>query len=144
MELKLCKKRLNKMWEEWIYLQKSKSHVVGKRRQRFRENLDKLWDISASDAIEQIKKNRLMSSAHKAEDITFFMDQGSARKGSIRERGTVFAEKKRRREERKETETKKSRGTSRSTISSSHGCSETSSSMDCCTSTVDHLDEEMK
>ena len=67
-----------------------------------------------------------MSSADKAEDIAFFMDQGSARKGSIRGSGMVFAEKKRRQEERKETETKKSRGTSRSTISSSFGCSEAS------------------
>ena len=51
-------KKLNKMWEEWRYLQKSKTRVAGKRRQKFRENLDKLWDIGASDAIEQIQKKR--------------------------------------------------------------------------------------
>ena len=84
-----------------------------KRRQKFRENLDKLLDIGESDAIEQIKKkNRLMSSSDKAEDIAFFMDQCSARKRSIRGSGMVFSEKKRRQEERKETETKKFRGTS--------------------------------
>ena len=75
-------------------MQKSKTRVTGKRRQKFRENLDKLWDIGASDAIEQIQKNRLMSSADKVDDIAFYMDQGSARKGSIRGRGMVFAEKK--------------------------------------------------
>ena len=67
-----------------------------------RDNLDKLWDIGASDAMEQIqKKNRLMSSADKAVDIAFFMDRGSARKWSIRGSGMVFAEKKKapRREE---------------------------------------------
>ena len=49
-----------------------------------------------------------MSSTDKAEDVAFYMDQGSARKGSIRGSGMVFAEKKRRQEERKETEMKKS------------------------------------
>ena len=136
--------KLNNLREEWRYLQKSKTRVTGKRRQKFRENLDKLWDIGASDAIEQIQKNRLMPSADKVDDIAFYMDQGSARKGSIRGRGMVFAEKKRRQEERNETETKKSRGTSCSTISSSFGCGEISSSMDCCISTVGHLDEEKK
>ena len=59
MELKVCKKKkLNKLWEEWRYLQKSKTRVAGKRRQKFRENLDKLWDIGASDAMEQIKKKK--------------------------------------------------------------------------------------
>ena len=76
--------------------------------------------------------------------VAFYMDRGSARKGSIRVSGMAFAEKKRRQEERKETETKKSRGTNRNTIISSFGCSEASSSMDCSTSSVDHSDEEMK
>ena len=35
-----------------------------------------------------------MSFADKAEDIAFFMDQGSAWKGSIRGSGMVFAEKR--------------------------------------------------
>ena len=142
MELKVCKKK--NLISCGKNLQKSKTRMAGKGRQKFRENLDKLRDIGASDAIEQIQKNRLMSSADKAEDIAFLMDQGSTRKGSIRGSGMVFAEKKRRQGETKETETKESRGTSRSTITSSFGCSETSSSMDCCTTSVDHLDEDMK
>ena len=45
------------MWEEWRYLQKSKkTRVDEKRQQKFGENLDKLWDIGALDAIEQIQK----------------------------------------------------------------------------------------
>ena len=56
----------------------------------------------------QIKKNRLMSTADKADDIALFMDQDSARKGSISGSGKVFAEKKRRQEETKETEMRKS------------------------------------
>ena len=43
------------------------------RRDKFGENLDKLWDIGVSDAIEQIRKNRLLSSADKTEDIAFYM-----------------------------------------------------------------------
>ena len=54
----------------------------------------------------------------------------------------VFAEKNSCQEGRKETETKKSRGTSRSTISSNIGCSDACSIMDCSTSTVDHSDDE--
>ena len=72
-------------------MQKSKTRVTGKRRQKFRENLDKLWNIGASDAIEQIQKNRLMSSADKVDDIAFYMDQGSARQGSIRGGGAWYS-----------------------------------------------------
>ena len=55
MELKVCKKKL-KMWEEWRYLQKSKTRLAGKRRQKFMENLANLWDIGVSGAIKQIQK----------------------------------------------------------------------------------------
>ena len=115
--------------------------MTRERRQKFGENLDKLCDICASDAIEKIqKKNRPVSSDDKAEDIAFYMDQGSARRGSIRGSGMAFAEKKRRQEERKETEMKKVNRTSRITISSS----ETGSSIECNAYTVDHSDDEMK
>ena len=114
------------------------------RRDKFGENLDKLWDIGVSDAIEQIRKSRLLSSADKTEDIAFYMGQGSARNGSIRGSDMIFAEKERRQEERKESEIKKNLGTSRSTISSSFGCNEASLSMECSTSTVDPSDEKME
>ena len=52
----------------------------------------------------------------------------------------IFAEKKMRQEERKETEMKEVHGKSRSTIRSS----EASPSMEYSTSTVDHSDEEME
>ena len=96
-----------------------KTRVTGERREKFRENLDKLLDISGSDGIEQIRreKKRILSSADKADDIAYYMDQGIAQKRSIRGSGMTFAEKKRRQEKRKETETKKVHGTSCSTIS---------------------------
>ena len=81
-----------------------------------------------------------MSSDDKAEDIAFYMDQGSARRGSIRGSGMAFADKKRHQEERKETEMKKVNRTSRITISSS----EATSSIECTAYTVDHSDDEMK
>ena len=56
MELNVCKIELKKLWEEWRYLEKSRTRVAGKRREKCRENLDKLWDIGASDAIELIQK----------------------------------------------------------------------------------------
>ena len=96
------KKKNNKLWEEWRYLQKSEKRVAGKRRKEFRENLGKIWDNCTSDAIEEIQKNRLLSSAENAGDIAFYRDQGSVRKGSIRGSDMVFAEKKRRQGERKE------------------------------------------
>ena len=37
-------------------MQKRKTHVTRERRQKFGENLDKLCDICASDAIEKIQK----------------------------------------------------------------------------------------
>ena len=42
-----------------------KTRVTGERREKFRENLDKLLDISGSDGIEQIRreKKRILSSA---------------------------------------------------------------------------------
>ena len=52
-------KKLNKLWEEWRYLQKSKkTRVDEKRQQKFGENLHKLWDIGALDAIEQMQKKQ--------------------------------------------------------------------------------------
>ena len=47
------------------------------RRNKFGENLDKLWYIGASDALDQVKKNSLLSSADKTEDIALYMDQRS-------------------------------------------------------------------
>ena len=58
MEVKACSKKLINLWEEWRYLQKSKTRVAGKRREKFREILDKLVDIGASYVIEQIQKQK--------------------------------------------------------------------------------------
>ena len=104
-------------------MQKSKTRLTGERREKFRDNLDELCDIGASDAKKQIQKNRLLSSADKADNIAFHMDWDSAREGLIRGSGMVFVEKKRRQEERKETEMKMVHGTSRSSISSSEASS---------------------
>ena len=58
MEVKACKKKTHQFVGRWRHLQKSKTRVAGGRHEKFRENLDKLWDIDASDAIEQIQKKK--------------------------------------------------------------------------------------
>ena len=47
--------------------------MTGQRREKFRENLDKLLDISGSYGIERIQKDRLLSPADKADDIAFYI-----------------------------------------------------------------------
>ena len=54
-------------------MHKSKKRVTGQRREKFRENLDKLLDISGSYGIERIQKDRLLSPADKADDIAFYI-----------------------------------------------------------------------
>ena len=48
----------------------------------FEEDLSKLWDIGASDAVQIIQKNR-MSAEKKIEDIAFCDDQRNARNSVI-------------------------------------------------------------
>ena len=83
---------LKKEYDNWQQLCKNKtcSSDPGRKREIFAEALSKLWDIGASDAIQTIQKNKMLSKERKAKDIFFYKDQQSARKRCHwRERCTV-------------------------------------------------------
>lgn len=48
------------------------------REHFFAEKLDRLWDIGATDALEEIRKKRLLTARDKAEDEAFYRDQQGA------------------------------------------------------------------
>ena len=97
------------------------------RISRYRENLDKLWDIGASDAIEQMQTTVLhwQSWGHCLLHRPALRLEGVYQKDRHDIR---WEEEAPRREERKWDE--EHCGLSRSTISSSFGCSEAGSSME--------------
>ena len=54
---------------------KTRSSDPGRKHEIFAEALSKLWDIGASDVIQTIQKNKMLSKERKAEDIFFYEDQ---------------------------------------------------------------------
>lgn len=102
-----CVEKLKQLVTEWKNLRKSKGKAAAETVTMFKQRLDLLWDVGAADAIEEIKKSRLLSSADKEEDIKFYLDQRGARCGSMSGNDKVFAAKKRLQEEREEREAKK-------------------------------------
>ena len=91
-------------------MQKSRSKAATEKRHKLNEQLDKLWDIGASDAIEEIKKSRILSKKDKHEDIAFYEDQRGARLGSMSGSDKVYASNKRKQNEREERTQKVRRG----------------------------------
>ena len=57
-----CVRNLERLYKEWRTIGKHKDRASdpGGRRANFEEKLDKLWDVGADNAIEQIRKNRLL------------------------------------------------------------------------------------
>ena len=55
----------------------------GKKREIFAEALSKLWDIEASDVIQMIQKNKMLSKERKDEDIFFMKTSGMQEKVSL-------------------------------------------------------------
>ena len=53
-----------------------------------------MQDIGATDAIEDIEKNRLLTPANKQQDIVFYEDQRGERLGSMSGNDKVFTAKK--------------------------------------------------
>ena len=93
--------RLKKEYDNWQQLCKNKtcSSDPERKREIFAEALSKLWDIGASNAIQTIQKNK-MSKERKAEDIFFYEDQQSARKGVIGGKDALYKKSVQKRQER--------------------------------------------
>ena len=75
----------------------------GGKRDAFVLELDSLFDIGAADAIDEIRTNRLLSLEKKEEDIQFYRDQQTDRKGHMSGHDKIFetsASKQLRRQER--------------------------------------------
>lgn len=49
-----CQKKLTMLWEQWRSLQKSQGRAAKDKVEKFKSELDLLWDIGAPDAIEDI------------------------------------------------------------------------------------------
>ena len=73
----------------------------------FKQRLDQLQDVGAADTIEEIQKNRLLSSTNKKEDFEFYLDQRGVPCGSINGNYKVLEAKKRLQKERVEKEAMK-------------------------------------
>lgn len=100
-----CQEKLTRLWDQWRSLQKSKGKAAKDKVEKFKTELDLLWDIGAPDAIEVIEKNRLLTPTDKHQDIAFYQDQREKRQGSMSGNDKIFAAKKRQQEVRVEKQT---------------------------------------
>ena len=87
-----AEKRLEGIWNNWMSLKKSmkKDDPKGHRR-LFEQELDRLWDIGAEDAVSVIQQNRFLTAEKQAEDIQFYRDQQSQRLGTMSGRDKVYS-----------------------------------------------------
>ena len=99
-----CQEKLARLWDQWRSLQKSKSKAAQDKVERFKCELDLLWEIGASDAIEIIEKNRLLTTTDK-QDIAFYQDQRGKRQASMSRKDKLFAAKKRQQDAHVERQT---------------------------------------
>ena len=108
-----CVRKLKMIYDEWRELVKSKKGKgdPGDRKAKFMCQLDTLWDIAADDAIEQIRRNRLLRKEEREIDVKFYLDQKAERRGYMSGNDKVFGEAVRRREQRETTSVQ--RGTER-------------------------------
>lgn len=97
-----CVRKLSKLWNEWRAIDKGKrrSKDPAGTRERFQSKLDKLWDIGADDAIEQIMSNRLLDKRDQEEDVQFYLDQQTARVATMSGNDKKFEERLQKRERR--------------------------------------------
>ena len=70
-------RRLQKEYDTWLQLCKMKMRLShpGRKREMFEEDLSKLWNIGASDALQILQKNKMLSAGKKNQDIAFYEDQ---------------------------------------------------------------------
>ena len=59
----------------------------------FENELDRLFDIGAKDAVEEIMKNRLLNDDSKLVDIAFYRDQQTQRKSHMSGHDKIFEKK---------------------------------------------------
>lgn len=103
---KTCMKKLKSLFEEWKGLRKSsnrRTKADAAKTQKFMEKLDRLWDIGAEDAIDVIKRNRLLTEQSRADDISFYLDQRGPRNATMSGQDKVLANKTKLQEHRKNT-----------------------------------------
>lgn len=90
-----CMSDVMKLWNEWQSLRKNKGRQSdpGNRRANFVARLDSLFDIGAPDAIEDIRKSRLLSAKKKQDDIDFYLDQKKERRAIMDGHDKIFEAK---------------------------------------------------
>ena len=67
----------------------------------FEEDLSKLWDIGALDAVQIFQKNKMLSAEKKIEDIAFYDDQRNARNSVISGKDVLLQKSLQKRQEKK-------------------------------------------
>ena len=95
-------RRLQKEYNTWLQLCKNKMRLSdhGRKREMFEEDLSKLWDIGASDAVQIIQINK-MSAEKKIEDIAFYDDQRNAGNSVISGKDVMLQKSLQKRQDRK-------------------------------------------
>lgn len=90
-----CMLQFMSLWAEWSGLARNKSRPTdpGGKRAAFTLKLGTLFDIGAADAIDDIMKSRLLSAEKKQDDVNFYLDQQTERKGFMDGHDKVFETK---------------------------------------------------
>ena len=78
-----CVRKLENLWMQWKDINKLKARKDDERREEFSRKMDTLWDIAAESAVHQIMSNNLLGKNEKKEDVQFYIDQRTERKGTI-------------------------------------------------------------
>ncbi|KAG0714789.1 hypothetical protein GWK47_013450 [Chionoecetes opilio] len=79
---------------------KGRTGDPGGKRSAFVLELDSLFDIGASDAIQEIERNRLLSREKKDKDIRFYQDQKTERKAHMSGHDKIFESRSQQQAER--------------------------------------------
>lgn len=98
-----CMDQLMNLFNEWRNLKKNISRQSATeitKRDKFSQDLDKLFDIAAPDAIDEIQQNAYLTSEQKKEDIEFYIDQKTTRIAYMSGNDKIFLRKIERKRER--------------------------------------------
>ncbi|KAG0717168.1 hypothetical protein GWK47_055016 [Chionoecetes opilio] len=79
---------------------KGRTGDPGGKRSAFVLELDSLFDIGASDAIQEIERNRLLSREKKDKDIRLYQDQKTERKAHMSGHDKIFESRSQQQAER--------------------------------------------
>ena len=78
-----CARKLETLWLQWQDINKLKNRKDDERREEFSRKMDSLWDIAAEGAVQQIMSSSLLGKKEKKEDVEFYLDQRTERKGTM-------------------------------------------------------------